>query len=448
MVAIIPTEDGSMTERKVERGLRELYDKDPEHADWLVFGRVPEADRRGFLKGAGLAAMAAAVGATIPFARNMPSGLIPAALADTHAEFTLFGKQGLIVRNDRPVNLETPPHLLDPDVTPIANFFVRNNGGVPGEAADPDAWRITVDGEVEKPLELSLAQLKSEFEQVTLQLQLECGGNGRAGFNPSPRGNQWVIGAVGNGEWTGCRMADVLARAGVKPGAVYTGHYGADPHLSGEAGRPAISRGVPIAKAMDPHTLIVWGMNGEPLPLIHGGPVRVLAPGWPGSCSQKWLTRVWVRDREHDGPGMTGMSYRMPRNPVAPGAEVPAEDMVVMESLPVKSVITAPETNASVGVGQPFELRGHAWAGDRAVRALHVSIDFGATWTEAKLNAPVNRYAWQRWSAQVSLPAKGYYEIWARATDDAGVMQPAVVPGWNPRGYGNNAQHRIAVTAA
>ncbi|HRP96303.1 MAG TPA: sulfite oxidase [Rhodocyclaceae bacterium] len=437
-----------MADKRVERGLRELYDEDPERADWLLFGRVPEADRRGFLKGAGLAAMVAAVGAAIPFARNMPSGLIPAALADTHGGFTLYGKEGLIVRNDRPVNLETPPHLLDPDVTPIANFFVRNNGGVPDAAADPDAWTITIDGEVDNPLELTLAQLKADFEQVTMQSQLECAGNGRAGFNPSPRGNQWVIGAVGNGEWTGCRLGDVLERAGLKSSAVYTGHYGADPHLSGEAGRPAISRGVPIAKATDPHTLIVWGMNGEPLPLIHGGPVRLLAPGWPGSCSQKWLVRVWVRDREHDGPGMTGMSYRVPRHPVAPGAEVPAEDMVVMQSLPVKSVITAPQTNVQVAAGRPFEVRGHAWAGDWAVRAMHVSIDFGATWQEAELAEPVNRYAWQRWRAQIELPTVGYYEIWARATDDAGVMQPQVVPGWNPRGYGNNAMHRIAVTAA
>jgi DMSO/TMAO reductase YedYZ molybdopterin-dependent catalytic subunit len=441
-------EVSSMADKRLERGLRELYDEDPERADWLVFGRIPETNRRGFLKGAGLAAMAAAVGAAIPFARHMPSGLIPAALADTPEEFTLYGKQGLIVRNDRPVNLETPPHLLDPDITPIANFFVRNNGGVPEEAADPEAWMLAFDGEVENPLEMSLAELKSEFEHVTLQLQLECGGNGRAGFNPSPRGNQWVIGAVGNGEWTGCRMADVLQRAGVKPSAVYTGHYGADPHLSGEPDRPAISRGVPIAKAMDPHTLIVWEMNGEPLPLIHGGPVRVVAPGWPGSCSQKWLTRVWVRDQEHDGPGMTGMSYRMPRHPVAPGAEVEAEDMVVMESMPVKSVITAPETNAHVSAGEPFEVRGHAWAGDRKVRAMHVSIDYGATWMEAELSEPVNPYAWQRWRAQIELPTDGYYEVWARATDDAGVMQPAVVPGWNPRGYGNNAQHRIAVIAA
>jgi DMSO/TMAO reductase YedYZ molybdopterin-dependent catalytic subunit len=437
-----------MTERKEERGLRELYDQDPERADFLVFGRKAETDRRGFLKGAGLTAMMLAVGGAIPFARNMPLGLIPSALADTPADFTLYGKTGIIIRNDRPVNLETPAPLLDPDVTPIEHFFVRNNGGVPEAATDPEAWTLTIDGEVDNPLELTLGQLMSEFEQVTLRMQLECGGNGRAGFNPSPRGNQWVIGAVGNGEWTGCRLRDVLQRAGVKSSAVYTGHYGADPHLSGEPGRPAISRGVPIDKALEPHTLLVWGMNGEPLPLIHGGPLRIVAGGWPGSCSQKWLTRIWVRDQEHDGPGMTGLSYRMPRNPVAPGAEVPHEDMVVMGPMPVKSVITFPDTLTEVKSNEAFEVRGHAWAGEREVRAMHVSYDFGATWVEAELESPVNRYAWQRWRVHLTLPSVGYYEIWARATDDAGVMQPAVVPGWNPRGYNNNSQHRIAVNAA
>ncbi|GAA0573270.1 hypothetical protein GCM10008997_22590 [Halomonas salifodinae] len=177
---------------------------------------------------------------------------------------------------------------------------------------------LTIDGEVESPLELSLGELKTRFETITRQAQLECGGNGRAGFNPSPRGNQWVIGAVGNGEWTGCRLKDVLEAAGVGASAVYTAHYGADPHLSGDPGRDALSRGVPIDKALEEQNMLVWGMNGEPLPLAHGGPLRVLIPGWAGSCSQKWVTRIWLREREHDGQGMTGLSYRVPRYPVEP----------------------------------------------------------------------------------------------------------------------------------
>ncbi len=433
--------------KKIERGLCELYHEDPERADAVVFGRVPESNRRGFLKGAGLAAMGAAVGGAIPFSANMPAGLIPAALAQGSTDFRLEGKMdGLIVRNDRPVNIETPAHLLDDDITPADKFFVRNNGTLPDPINLAD-WSLKIDGEVENELELSYDDLVNDFEHVTLRLQLECGGNGRAGFNPPPRGNQWMIGAIGNAEWTGVRLSDILRRAGLKASAVYTGHYSYDEHLSGDPDRPAISRGGPIDKMMDPHTIVAFKMNGEDIPAAHGYPVRMVAPGWPGSVSQKWLTRVWVRDKEHDGPGMTGMSYRVPRHPVEPGAEVPAEDMMVMGSMIVKSLISFPETGVEVPAGRPFEVRGHAWAGDDWVETMEVSLDYGATWQRAELSPPPNKYSWQRWRANLTPRNVGYYEVWARATDQNGRAQPMVVPGWNPRGYLNNSCHRIAVMA-
>lgn len=433
---------------KRERGLIELYDADPERADREVFGRVADANRRGFLKGAGLAAMTAAVGAPLAYHANMPAGLIPAALADTGVDFQLEGKApGLTVLNDRPVNIETPAHMLDDEITPNDRHFVRNNGNIP-EPMDAAAWRLKIDGEVDNALELTLDQLKNDFETVSLALQLECGGNGRSAFNPSPRGNQWTVGAIGNAEWTGVRLRDVLNRAGVKQSAVYTGHYSYDPHLSGDPERDALSRGGPIAKMMEEHTLLAFQMNGEDIPLAHGYPVRIVAAGWPGSVSQKWLTRIWVRDQEHDGQGMTGQSYRVPRYPVEPGAEVPEEDMVVLEAMPVKSIITFPETRAQVSAGQAFEVRGNAWAGEQAVAEMYVSLDYGVTWVQADLQAPRNKYAWQRWSAELTPPQAGYYEVWARAVDDQGRTQPMVLPGWNPRGYANNSAHRIAVFAA
>jgi DMSO/TMAO reductase YedYZ molybdopterin-dependent catalytic subunit len=435
-----------MTTKK-ERGICELYEQDPERADAVVFGRVPNSNRRGFLKGAGLAAMGAAVGTSIPFSQNMPAGMIPAALADSIDDFELEGKDGdLIVRNDRPVNIETPAHMLDDDITPADKFFVRNNGTLPDKIALSD-WSLKIDGEVESEMELTYDDLVNDFEHVTLALQLECGGNGRAGFNPSPRGNQWAVGAIGNAEWTGVRLSDILRKAGLKQSAVYTGHYSYDEHLSGDPDRPAISRGGPIDKMMDPHTIVAFKMNGEDIPAAHGYPVRIVAPGWAGSVSQKWLTRIWVRDKEHDGPGMTGLSYRVPRTPVAPGDEVPHEDMMVMGSMPVKSVISFPETMAEVPAGRYFEVRGQAWAGDDWVTDMEVSIDYGATWQRAELSNAPNRYSWQRWRANVKAPSVGYYEVWARATDQKGRSQPMVVPGWNPRGYLNNASHRIAVIA-
>jgi DMSO/TMAO reductase YedYZ molybdopterin-dependent catalytic subunit len=432
---------------KRERGLFELYAEDPERADALVFGRVAHEDRRGFLKGAGLAAMGAVVGGAIPFHRTMPSGLIPAALADTKKPFAIEGKDGLIILGDRPANAETPAHLLDDDVTPTNRHFIRNNGALP-ENADPKTWKLKVDGDVGKPLELSIDDLKKNFEVVTARLVIECAGNGRAGFNPPASGNQWTVGAVGCSEWTGVRYADVLKAAGVKPSAVYTGHYGADPHLSGDPKKDPISRGAPIKKAMDPNNLIAFAMNGKPLHPMNGAPLRAVIPGWPGSISQKWLTRTWVRDKEHDGEKMTGTSYRIPGYPVAPGEKVPNGAFKIIESMPVKSIITFPQSGVTLPKGQgTLEVRGHAWAGDNVVAAMHVSADFGASWVKADLQKPANPFAWQRWKANVKLPSHGYYEIWARATDDKGEMQPFAV-AWNPRGYANNAMHRIALRVA
>ncbi len=432
-----------MMSGKRERGLCELYAEDPERADWLVFGRVPEGNRRGFLKGAGLATMAAVVGANIPFHRNMPAGLIPAALAEELKDFVIEGKDGLRVLNDRPVNAETPAHLLDDPVTPTERHFIRNNG-IPPEDMDAANWKLVVDGEVEKPLELSIDDLKSQFEVVTLRLQIECGGNGRAAFNPPAKGNQWTVGAIACAEWTGVRLIDVLNAAGRKQSGIYTGHYGADTHLSGDPDKIPISRGGPIEKAMSPYNLIAFEMNGGPLHPMNGAPLRLVIPGWPGSCSQKWLKRIWLRDRQHDGPKMTGTSYRVPRYPVAPGAKVPKQDFVIIESMPVKSLITFPATNTEVS-GLSTEVRGHAWAGDHQVTRLDISIDFGATWQEAELDPPDNLYAWQNWRARINFPQAGYYEVWARATDDRGVMQPFAI-AWNPKGYLNNSMHRIALT--
>ncbi len=434
-----------MSKTPKERGLCELYEDDAERADWLLFGRKAGAGRRGFLKGAGLASMAAAVGATIPFHRNMPAGLIPSALADDLSDFKIDGKDGLSVLNDRPLNAETPAHLLDDPITPTARHFVRNNG-VPPDNMDAEGWMLTVDGEVGTPLELSIDDLKNQFDVVTMALQVECGGNGRAAFNPPAKGNQWTVGAVACAEWTGVRYADVLKAAGIKDSAVYTGHIGADTHLSGDPEKLPISRGVPIAKAMDPNCLIAFEMNGAPLHPMNGAPLRTVCPGWPGSCSQKWLKRIWVRDQVHDGPKMTGTSYRVPDYNVAPGTDVPKEDFQIIESMPVKSLITFPETGTSIS-GLSSEVRGHAWAGDSKVMALDISIDFGATWQAAELDDPVNAYAWQNWRADVALPAAGYFEVWARATDDAGVMQPFAI-NWNPKGYLNNTMHRIGLTVA
>ncbi|MBF0278703.1 MAG: sulfite oxidase [SAR324 cluster bacterium] len=432
---------------KKERDLAELYQDDPQRADYEVFGRIADTNRRGFLKKAGLATLMTYLGANIPFYKNMPSGLIPAAFAEGLSDFKIAGKNGLIVLNDRPVNAQTAAHLLDDDVTPTARHFIRNNG-LPPASVDASTWTLDIDGEVERPMKLSIQDLKRNFEVVSYKLQLECGGNGRGAFNPPAKGNQWTLGAVSNSEWTGVRLMDVLKAAGIKDSAVYTGHYGADSHLSGIPGKDAISRGVPIAKAMNPYSLIVFGQNGGPIHPMNGAPLRLLIPGWPGSCSQKWLNRIWVRDKVHDGTKMTGTAYRVPEYNVAPGTKVPTKDFGIINSMPVKSLITHPQTNVKLPSGtRSTFVRGHAWAGDNAVSAMMISIDFGSTWTYASLNGPPNPYSWQGWNSVVNFPTHGYYEIWAKAIDSTGKEQPFAI-NWNPKGYLNNSMHRIAVTIA
>jgi DMSO/TMAO reductase YedYZ molybdopterin-dependent catalytic subunit len=421
--------------------LSDVYADGPEAGDRALFGRVSHSDRRGFLRGAGLATMGAMVGMTIPFHRNFPQGLIPAALAQ---EDVLQGKDGLALLNDRPVNAETPAHLLDDAITPVERHFIRNNGLLPDDMT-AEGWTLVVDGLVDSPLELTIQDLRDRFEVITRALHIECGGNGRAAFDPPARGNQWTTGAIACSEWTGVRLRDVLEAAGVQDGAVYTGHHGADIHLSGDPEKQSLSRGLPIEKALDDTVLIAFEMNGGPIHPMNGAPLRLVVPGWPGSCSQKWLTRVEVRDQVHDGAKMGGQSYRVPAYPVAPGTEVPDEDMVIMEAMPVKSLITHPENGAETGL--ETEVRGHAWVGDTTVERLEISTDFGATWQEAELDAPVNPGAWQNWRATVGFPQAGYYEVWARATDAEGRMQPFAID-WNPRGYLNNTMHRVGLRAS
>src|SRR6266404_3498782 len=290
-------------------------------------GSQAGASRRGFLGGSGLTAMGAIIGGAMPFSEKSPPGI---SLAQAQGTAPAKGPQylkypgkdeGLVVLGDRPLVAETPESLLDDDTTPIEKFYIRNNGQIPEETRDPDKWKITIDGEVNNKIEITLGELKSKYKAVTRRMVLECGGNGRAAFSPPARGNQWTNGGAGCAEWTGVPLADLLKAAGLKPSAKYTAHYSADLHLSGDASKPSISRGVRIEKAMDPNTMIVWSMNGQPLPNIHGGPVRLIVPGWAGSASQKWLTRITIRDREHDGPGMTEFSYRLAIKPMVPGGK-------------------------------------------------------------------------------------------------------------------------------
>ncbi len=400
-------------------------------------------NRKKFISASLLASAAAFLGNKISFGENSKQKKTIQPVSDKKL---IPGKhKDLTILNPKPWNAETPPHLLDDKITPANKLFVRNNGRIP-EDIDVSKWTLTVGGEsVNSEKTYTLAELKSKFKQYTYQLTLECGGNGRREFSPPAKGNQWDLGAVGCPEWTGVRLKDVLEDVGIKSDAVYVGYYGEDVHLSGDTEKVVISRGVPIKKALEDEALIAWSINGEDLPVMNGYPLRLVFGGWPGSTSGKWLSKLVVRNQVHDGPKMGGMSYRIPKYPVAPGTKVPEEDMKIIEEMPVKSLITHPKTGAMVSGSKSFEVRGHAWSGDRSINSVHVSLDYGATWKLCEVSKAVNKNAWQHFKINLSLPQKGYYEIWARATDSNGEMQPMVIPNWNPKGYLNNACHRIAV---
>lgn len=391
--------------------------------------------RRGFLGLSGLGLASTVMGLGVPLQLTATSALAQGGALD--------GKDGLDLLLDRPVNAETPAHLLDDAITPTNRHFIRNNGIIPTDTS-AEGWMLTIDGMVDQPMEMSIDDLRNNFEVASMALLLECGGNGRAFFDPPASGNQWTYGAVGCSEWTGVRLKDVLEAAGVQNGVVYTGHFGADIHLSGDPDLSPLSRGMPIEKAMTDDVLIAFEMNGQPLHPQNGAPLRLVVPGWPGSCSQKWLTRITLLDEKHDGAKMEAPSYSVPRYPVAPGSDVPLEDYETIHAMPVKSLITHPRDGAEVGTS--FEVRGHAWVGDRTITRMEVSADYGESWQEAELDDPVNVGAWQNWRTTVTVPQPGYYEVWARATDSTGIMQPFAVR-WNPKGYLNNTLHKVALQA-
>lgn len=402
-------------------------------------------ERRHFVKKSTLLYFSALLSADIVFGNLLPANYIPLALLDPDP-FKLFNKDPeMEILNDKPWNVESKAHLLNDAVTPNKYMFIRNNGKIP-ENIDLENWSVHFDGEsILNEKTFTLNELKSNFKQYTYQLVLECGGNGRNEFNPPAKGNQWSTGAVSCATWTGIRLKDVLETVGVKDDAVYIGYHAADAHLSGDPSKEPVSRGMPMRKAFQDETLLAFKMNGEDIPLVHGFPIRLVAGGWPASVSGKWINRISIRDQVHDGAKMGGDSYRVPCKPVGPGEEVSDEDMCIIESMPVKSLITYPKSGAVLKSGDTLDINGHAWAGELEVKTVEYSIDYGATWSKTQLKKPANRLAWQHFSAAIDFPESGYYEIWAKATDSQGRSQPMIVPGWNPKGYLNNACHRIAV---
>jgi sulfite oxidase len=337
------------------------------------------------------------------------------------------GKHGMIVRSLRFLDLEMPVIYADSFITPLEHFFVRNHMHEPS-TLDPGEWRLSIGGEVEKPLTLTLKEL-TQLEQHTVTNTLECAGNGRAFAVPHVPGVQWEKGAIGTARFTGPRLRYLLERARVRPIGKHVMFRGLD-EVPGKV--PPFVRSIPIEKATDRDTLVAVRMNGVALTKHHGFPARALVPGWIGAASCKWLTEIKVLAKEFEGNFMSP-GYRMPNQPVKPGEAVKVEDTHPATALKVKSLIASPRDGASVK-SHNLHVQGVAWAGEADIAKVEVSIDSGVTWQPAQLGTEHSHYAWRLWSYSWNAPKLGTYTIMSRATDNQGRMQPDSVQ-WNPSGF-------------
>jgi sulfite oxidase len=347
-------------------------------------------------------------------------------------------KRDMLVRSTRPEDLEMPLSGFSDYITPIEHFFVRTHVYVP--QVNLSEWRLKVEGEVATPLTFTLDDLK-KLPSVELVAIVECAGNGRSFYEPAVPGAQWSNGAVGNGRWRGVRLADVLKKAGIKDSAKDVLFDGADVPIGTMAD---FQRSITTKKAQDPNTLLAYEMNGETLPVKHGFPLRVVAPGWASDSWIKWLTSIRVLDKEFDGFWMVN-AYRHPGKPVAPGTLLQPEQMRPVTSLRVKSVIASPLDGAQAALGKSITIRGVAWSGDSGpVTAVDVSVDGGRAWRPARLSGEATPFGWRQWELAWTPQRESYYTVMARARDKSGDTQP-LAEEWNPAGYLWNVAPRVGV---
>jgi sulfite oxidase len=381
--------------------------------------------RREFLKTASAAALAA--GAAHPLL----------SWAADQSAIGIPGEDGMIVRSYRFFDLEMPVEFMTEWITPVNHFYVRNHMFEPARI-DPAKWKLTIGGEVQKPLTLTFADLQ-KISVHTVVNTMECAGNGRSLQNPKVPGVQWGKGAVGNAKFSGPSLKCVLEKAGVKDTGKHVMFRGLD-QVPGKV--PPFIRSIPIEKAMDADTLIATHMNGAPLTQHHGFPARVMTPGWAGAASCKWVTEIQVLDKPFDGNFMMP-GYRLPNSPVKPGDSVKPEDTHAITGLVVKSTIVSPGDGAKLKSGAQV-IKGVAWAGEADITKVEISTDGGSSWNAAELGKDQEKYAWRLWTYAWKPAKSGDYVILSRATDSQGRVQPSTAE-WNPSGYLYNAYDQVKV---
>ena len=362
---------------------------------------------------------------------NAASMLPSRASSDARRMVRFPEKREMVLLTDRPPQLETPLHYFRQDFTPNEAFFVRwHVAGIPTRV-DTRSFRLTVDGHVQRSLSLSLDDLRRRFEPVSVIAIAQCSGNSRSLFEPRVAGGQWRHGAMGNALWTGVRLRDLLEAAGIRAGAVDVSFDGLDePPM---ASIPDVVKSLAVDQAREPDVLVAYEMNGEPLPMLNGFPIRLVVPGWYATYWIKSLFHISVLARPFDGYWMT-KAYRVPDNPE--GAENPdhlAANTVPINRFTVRSIFVHPEPDEQVAVGRPYELEGVAFDYGAGIRQVEVSLDNGAHWTDARLDPELGKYSFRRWRYRWSPEVRGPHRLMVRATNNDGAGQPT--HHWNRSGF-------------
>jgi DMSO/TMAO reductase YedYZ molybdopterin-dependent catalytic subunit len=399
-------------------------------------------DRRGFLATAGRAGALLLTGSG---ALARPVGAADDPILAGRPLVRYPEKTDLILLTARPPQLETPMAYFDRAITPNEAFFVRYHIFPVPTSVDLATWRLKVHGRVDHPLELSLDDLKTKFPPARVVAVNQCSGNSRGRFAPRVLGGQWGDGAMGNAEWVGARLRDVLAMAGVRQGAVQATFDGLD--------KPAFPTVPDFVKSLDlaritedPDVIVAYQMNGQPLPMLNGFPARLIVPGWYATYWVKNLSEIEVVDSVFEKFWMKP-AYRIPDTPcgcIAPGT-APART-VPINRMTVRSFIATPASGARVKVGRALTVKGIAFDGGSGIAEVHISADGGETWRRAQLGADLGRYSFREWSATWTPARAGAHRLMVRAFNALGESQGAV-PLWNPAGYLRNVIEHVDLQA-
>jgi len=392
-----------------------------------------------------LQAMGAMGAMGIGAARWVRAGPLPAGTLDSQSLEALSGKKPLIKRSFRPPNYETPLASLGDPITANDRFFVRWHwANIP--PVDPRTWRLNIAGDAAaRSVELSLADLRQTFERVEVTAVCQCAGNQRGLVEPHVPGVQWGCGAVGNAHWSGARLKDVLARAGLRSEALEIAFDAGDSPVLEQG--PDFTKSIPVWKALEPDTLIAYEMNGEALPHWNGFPARLIVPGWAATYWVKQLTAISIRSTPLASFWMS-TAYRVPRGkyPLLSRFESQESDTSVpVLDIDVNSVVTQPEDGSVAHLGVPLTVRGVAWDSGSGIRTVEVSSDGGQQWHPATLGRDLGRYSFRAWHHTLTPRTRGPMPLMTRATSKAGLTQPEVWTA-NPAGYHNNSIQAVGIT--